>query len=559
MIRLSPIRSTEKCFYDENITDKRPLTAMTVLRGEQCSFAFACTADTAPGWGNAYPVQWSLDCALPYTLSSVELLPNREPIFHRKADERYLRTTPGLYPDLLHRLTPGVPYHVPYGGLSALFCVVDIPVDARPGVYPVTLTLTCGTEAVSAAVQVEVLSAVLPEQTLTVTQWFHCDCLASLYEVEIFSDAHWQILENYVRLAVKTGTNAITTPVFTPPMDTEIGYERPTVQLVDMWYDAGTGAWQFGFDKLERWVAMCDRCGVAYFEISHLFWPRCDLVVPKIMANVTEIDGTVVYRQVFPTQTDPRSDGYRDFIRAFLTAFLAKMRALGADKRCIFHISDEPYLDRLPIYRALVDEVADLLDGYRRIDAISDIEYFTEGLTPIPVPETMSMEPFLQEAETGALPELWTYYCCDTTENISNRFFSMSGDRTRIIGPQLWRWNCKGFLHWGFNFWYSCGSREVVNPYSITEGNYFGPAGDAFLVYPGKHGQPEESIRLHYFTEALQDVRALQLAEALCGREAVEALVDQYGELTFQTLPDAPDYCHELRQQVNRLIASHCK
>lgn len=552
MFQIKPILGTDKCFYDESIDTKTPLSSMTVLRGEQCSFQFACTADTAPGWSNAYPVWWSLDCALPYTLSSVELVPNREPIFHRKADESYLRTTPGMYPDLLRKLTPDKPYHVPYGGLSSLFCVLDIPADATPGVYPVTLTLTCGETTATATVQVEVLAAVLPKQTLTVTQWFHCDCLASLYEVEVFSEEHWQIIENYVRLAVKTGTNAITTPVFTPPMDTEIGYERPTVQLVDMWYDATTHAWQFGFEKLCRWVEMCDRCGAEYFEISHLFWPRCDLVVPKIMATVTEADGSTVYRQVFPTQTDPRCDDYRDFLRAFLTAFLNKMRELGADHRCIFHISDEPYLERLEIYRTLVSHVADLLEGYRRIDAISDVEYFTEGLTPVPVSETMSIEPFLSEN----VPELWAYYCCDTVANTSNRFLSMSGDRVRIIGAQLWRWHIQGFLHWGFNFWYSCGSREVVNPYFITEGNYFGPAGDAFLVYPGKHGQPEESLRLHYFTEALQDVRALQLAEKLCGREAVEKLVDIHGTLTFKTLPDVPDYCHTLRQAVNALIAS---
>ncbi|MBQ3178318.1 MAG: hypothetical protein IJB52_10910, partial [Clostridia bacterium] len=119
MILLKPIHSTEKCFYDEDIAAKAPLTAMTVLRGEQCSFQFACTADTAPGWSNAFPVRWSLDCTLPWTLSSVELLPNREPIFHRKAGEPYLRTAPGLYPDLLRRLSPDKPYHVPYGELTS--------------------------------------------------------------------------------------------------------------------------------------------------------------------------------------------------------------------------------------------------------------------------------------------------------------------------------------------------------------------------------------------------------------------------------------------------------
>lgn len=553
MILLKPIHSTERCFYDENIGTKAPLTAMTVLRGEQCSFQFACTADTAPGWSNAHPVQWSLDCALPWTLSSVELMPVREPIFQWKLGEPYLRTTPGLYPDLLRRLSPGNPYHVPYGALTSLFCVLDIPEHTAPGVYPVTLTFTQNDAiCAQAVVEVTVLPAVLPKQTLTVTQWFHCDCLASLYEVEIFSEEHWAIIENYVRLAVKTGTNAITTPVFTPPMDTEAGRERPTVQLVDIRRDKD--GWHFGFDRLERWVEMCNRCGAEYFEVSHLFYARCDLIVPKIMATIVDEDGTEVYKWAFPWNTDPRCDEYRDFIRAFLKAFLAKMKSFdGADKRCLFHISDEPFLNRIDIYRKLLSHVEDLIAGYRRIDAISDLEFYTEGLINVPIPETMSIEPFLE----ADIPELWTYYCCDTTEGTSNRFFSMSGDRIRVLGAQLWRHRIQGFLHWGFNFWYSNGSREVVNPYFITEGNYFGPAGDAFLVYPGKKGQPAESIRLHYFAESLQDVRALQLAEQLCGRDAVMALVDSEGPLTFRTCPEGPQYCHNLRQKVNELIAAH--
>ena len=553
MIFLKPIPSTERCFYDESIDTKSPITEMTVLRGEQCSFQFACTADDAPGWGHAWRVRWSLDCALPWKLSSVELMPNLEPIFHRKADEPYLRTEPGMYPDLLRELTPATPYSIPRAGLRSLFCVLEIPEDTEPGTYPVTLTLTYDENIhASATVEVTVLPTVLPKQTLTVTHWFHCDCLASLHEVEIFSEEHWQIIENYVRAAVKSGTNAITTPVFTPPMDTEVDHERPTVQLVDMRLDKD--GWHFGFDKLERWVDMCNRCGAEYFEVSHLFYARCDLIVPKVMATVVEEDGTEVYKRIFPCRTDPRSDEYRTFIRAFLQAFLAKMQSLdGADKRCLFHISDEPYLDRIDIYRTLLDEVADLIEGYRRIDAISDVEYYTEGLVTVPVPETMSIEPFL----AAGVPELWTYYCCDSIEGTSNRFFSMSGDRIRVIGPQIWRHNIKGFLHWGFNFWYSCGSREVINPYYTTEGNYFGPAGDAFLVYPGKGGKPAESIRYHYITEAFQDVRALQLAEQLCGREAVMALVDADEPLTFRTCPAAPHYCHTLRQKVNRLIAEH--
>ena len=168
MILLKPIHSTERCFFDESIDAKTSMTAMSVLRGEQCSFQFACTADTSPGWSNASTVRWSLDCALPWTLSSVELMPVREPIFQWKTEEPYLRTTPGLYPDLLRKLSPDKPYQVPYKGLTSLLCVLEIPEDVDPGVYPVTLTLYQNdTAAAEATIQITVLPAVLPKTMMS--------------------------------------------------------------------------------------------------------------------------------------------------------------------------------------------------------------------------------------------------------------------------------------------------------------------------------------------------------------------------------------------------------
>ena len=52
------------------------------------------------------------------------------------------------------------------------------------------------------------------------------------------------------------------TPVFTPPLDTEVGGERTTVQLVDIALQEGE--WTFGFDKLEKWCGICQKYGIEY-------------------------------------------------------------------------------------------------------------------------------------------------------------------------------------------------------------------------------------------------------------------------------------------------------
>ncbi len=49
-------------------------------------------------------------------------------------------------------------------------------------------------------------------------------------------------------MVVDNGINMILTPLFTPPLDTKVGGERPTVQLVDVNMDGDK--YTFNFDNL---------------------------------------------------------------------------------------------------------------------------------------------------------------------------------------------------------------------------------------------------------------------------------------------------------------------
>ncbi len=77
-----------------------------------------------------------------------------------------------------------------------------------------------------------VVPAALPKQRLLHTEWLHTDCLADYYQIAVFSPQYWQAVRNLVRNAVTNGVNMLLTPIFTPPLDTAIGGERTTVQLV---------------------------------------------------------------------------------------------------------------------------------------------------------------------------------------------------------------------------------------------------------------------------------------------------------------------------------------
>ena len=67
---------------------------------------------------------------------------------------------------------------------------------------------------------------------------------------------------------------------------------------------------------------MCLDIGVRTFEIAHLFTQWGAYHAPKIMATV---DGE--YKRIFGWDTDAASDEYIGFLRAFLTALIAEMKA----------------------------------------------------------------------------------------------------------------------------------------------------------------------------------------------------------------------------------------
>ena len=111
----------------------------------------------------------------------------------------------------------------------------------------------------------------------------------------------------------------------------------------------------------------------------------------------------------------------------------------------------------------------------------------------------------------------------------------------------------KGFLHWGYNFWFTQYSLDVVNPYVDTTAGGAFPSGDSFVVYPlDKAGEVVCSLRLYVFNDGLQDMRAMQLLEQLAGREKVLELLEEIQG--FAVYPRKSQYILDTREKVNQMI-----
>jgi hypothetical protein len=541
------LSSLSKVFADQELTDA-PYTEASALANETYSFQVAYRFEHRT---NDVSVRVESDIRELVTVRTVGLAPSNLPIQQHDHDGHILRSTPGLYPDPLFELREGKFDAFP-GQWRSLWVTVELngSESVAPGPYEIGIVFETADKTRSLlgreTFRLHVVPALLPKQKLVHTQWFHTDCLATHYGVEVWSERHWELISSFVQTAVEHGINMILTPIFTPPLDTQVGGERPTVQLVDVYKSGDT--YRFGFDRLCRWVEMCRSHGVEYFEFSHLFTQWGANHAPKIMAMENG-----QYVRIFGWETDAGSGQYKGFLSQFLRELTAWIREKGLDKWVYFHISDEPSLEQLKSYRTAQEMVKEWLSNFPIIDALSDYEFYEHGLMKIPVAASNHIEPFL---ENGVNP-LWTYYCCAQYKFVSNRFFSFPSARNRILGVQLYKFQIDGFLHWGYNFYYAQYSLRAVNPFHETDAGGTFASGDAFLVYPGEEG-PVESIRLEVLYEALQDLRALQLLERLIGRKRVLSALEENLKqpITFSEYPRDIEWLLAKREWVNRTIAA---
>lgn len=531
------VSSLQRVFLDGRC-DLTEHNCDSVLKGERYSYQIAYKSS------EKFFAEIVIDSPLSQfiTVRSVGNVPSELPVYESDC-EFCERNEPGLFPDVLFPIENNRVL-IKRQNYYALWITVDLPKDTDAGDYEIKIKLKKDGETISENIfGLHVINAVLPEQKLIYTQWFHSDSIANYYKIPVFCEKFWALVESFIKAAVHTGVNMLLTPVFTPPLDTEIGGERLTVQLVDIKLE--NGKYSFGFDRFIRWVRLAQKCGIKYFEISHLFSQWGAKYTPKIMA---EINGR--QKRIFGWETSADSIEYAEFLSAFIPQLIKVIRSLGIEKSTFFHISDEPNEDQIESYSRSKSTVAPLLEDFPIIDALSDYSFYESGIINNPIPCTNDIESFIEKG----FPHPWTYYCCGQGGKLSNRFFGMPLSTTRIIGFQLFKYGIEGFLQWGFNFYNSQYSLRSIDPFAVTDADSAFPSGDSFTVYPGKSGAIE-SVRSEVFFQALQDMRALTLLCDRIGKKRTIAAVEaDFGIITFFDYPRGTEKMLNLRKSVNNYL-----
>ena len=543
-LKLKSVSSLEKVFADEELNAPN-LKKSSVLRGEVFSFQFAYYCDTK--------VDFSIKVDSPLSneieIRETALVPCEVPAEESGDSPDLLRTTPGLYPDPLLPIDGEIittPKQWRTVWLTARIAD-DEPAGAKTISCKATALVAHNGEKVDteAIIELDVLPVALPKQKLVHTEWFHADCIYSFYNVKCWSEEYWELLDKYIENFSNHGMNMLLTPLWTPPLDTKVGGERPSVQLLGIEKDGDV--FKFDFSKLGRWIDLSLKKGIEYFEMAHPFSQWGAEFCPKVIVRENDED-----KKMFGWHTSSRCEEYVSFLRQLFPQLLAFLDSKGVKDKCFYHVSDEPGWQHKENYQACAELIRELVDGAPIIDALSRIEFYENGLVEHPIPANNHIEPFVD----AKVDPLWTYYCISQREKVPNRFFNFPSYRNRVMGVLMYKYDIYGFLQWGYNFWYSQYSiNQKLDPFKSTDAGRGFASGDAFMVYPGKAG-PVDSIRNEVMFEALQDLRALRKLESLQGREATIKLIENgldY-ELKMTDYPRSAKWLLDLRGNINKRI-----
>lgn len=413
------------------------------------------------------------------------------------------------------------------------------------GVHKIKITLYAPwTEPLSTEYTLEVIDASLKESELVYTNWFHYDAIANYYKLPMFSRKYNEIMYNFIEKAIAHGVNMLLIPMFTPPLDTRVGSERKTAQLIDVYKN--DDAYSFDFDRLISFMKRVESMGIKYFEMSHLFTQWGAKCAPKIVATV---DGKK--KKIFGWKNGATSAEYTEFLDALLPRLRQRLIDEGLYSRCRFHLSDEPNENCIEDYKRAHSIFRRSMPDAFITDALSHYDFYKDALVDVAVCSTKAIDAFLE----NNVPNLFAYYCCaESSDYLSNRYMSYTSLRNRIIGIQLYRNRISGFLQWGYNFYNTALSDEAIDPYMITDGGGAFQSGDAFVVYPGENGALD-SVRHEVFYDGLQDMRLLYTLEAKIGREGVEELLDSFGyKKGFRDYPHDEKTFLKLRHRVHQIL-----
>jgi len=390
-----------------------------------------------------------------------------------------IRPAPARFPDYLSDERQCA---ISKDALKAVYVTIEIPRDAEPGDYQSEITIKAGDASVSLPLELTVYPPMLPDDRhVMVTEWFSTSRFGKHHNLDpADSEAILKMLKIYAENMAEHRQNVF----------------RISMELVRSSLTSD-GKLDFDFSRFDQW--------------AQVFWDtgRMDLLETGFVARFGEDgwSGTEIVLRDFRVKDESTGKSKtlsgEEFLPQFLPAFVKHLREKGWLEKTVFHICDEPSNHNIMAWREASDFVHRHAPELRRLDAIESAHCLDRLEIWVPKLDYLSTWQEMYEEAQRQGYEMWFYTVgIFQRGSLPNKTADVPLIESRIMHWLNYRFDLKGYLHWGFNAW-------TDDPFN-KPGQH---RGDGWHVYPKADGLLD-SLRWEQMRNGLQDYECLWLLQS---------------------------------------------
>lgn len=201
----------------------------------------------------------------------------------------------------------------------------------------------------------------------------------------------------------------------------------------------------------------------------------------------------------------PEDKAVQIFYKAYLPALIKHLKSKNLYQNYYQHIADEPIDANADSYIRIIKMIKSIAPDLKTLEPIQTTK--VAEYLDIPIPQLDYLDKhhdyFANLIIKGK--EVWMYTAFMPQGTYANRFIEQQALQHRLLCWILAKYDLKGMLNWGFNYWEAA---DTYNDLGKKSGQFTLPAGDGWLVYP-KDNNMISSIRLETIKEGLNDYALL--------------------------------------------------
>ncbi len=390
-----------------------------------------------------------------------------------------------LVADVIDHITPTLtlPAQTTQGGWIS----ISVPQTAKAGRYTGKVVVKSGDTVLSELkLNVQVKNRVLPAPS----EWaFHLDlwqnpyAVSRYYNVEPFSQEHFDLMRPLMKLYADAGGKVITASIMHKPWN---GQTYDPFESMVTWLKKADGTWYFDYTVFDKWVEFMMSLGVKK-QIS------CYSMVPWRL-SFQYLDQASNSFKFFNGK--PGEPAYEAFWMTMLKDFARHLKEKGWFDITHIAMDERPMKDMLETLKVIRKADKDFkvsLAGTYHEELVNELDDYC-----ITIAEKFPAETIEARRAAG---KVTTYYTCCTEPRPNTFTFSKPAEGEWLAWHSA-KENLDGYLRWALNSW-------VKNPLQDTRFTAWA-AGDTYLIYPGAR----TSIRLERLTEGVQAFEKIRILKA---------------------------------------------